>query len=161
MSYENLGLIFPIKRKDRLSYFIDPFHLNDKGQLLCAKFYANKVLSRDLPERDWRNISVPSYSMPVTSLFVKPSGAMPKQTISLTAAINYGDKAVRFAFFAKPPGGDWAKLQDYGRSNKCNWSPDRSGKWKLSLWVKGEDSKEQFDYYKTLSYLVKSGSQGE
>ena len=53
VAYFNTGVLFPRDPARRNEYFIDNYHLNDKGQDYLARFYAHAILKRDFPERDW------------------------------------------------------------------------------------------------------------
>lgn len=74
--------------------------------------------------------------------------------ISFKAEANTNDNSLLYAFFAKPPGRDWIVLQEYGKKNTCSWIPDIKGKWKLSVWMKGKDSKDKYDDFKEIPFSV-------
>lgn len=46
--FENMSRLYPSKFDDRKAFFLDPCHLNDLGQELTAKAYADIILQADL-----------------------------------------------------------------------------------------------------------------
>ena len=54
VEYYNMNYIFPSESKDRDAFFIDEAHLNDGGQELLGKFYAQKILESDFPKINFK-----------------------------------------------------------------------------------------------------------
>ena len=53
VEYFNTGVLYPKDAARRGDYFIDNYHLNDRGQELLARFFAYRILVRDFPGRDF------------------------------------------------------------------------------------------------------------
>ncbi|ETT85593.1 triple tyrosine motif-containing protein [Bacillus mycoides] len=124
------------------------------GKYIVSVYVKDKDSQKEVD--DFKLTSVPIYdeSVKMTQVSADLLSPQPKDKLVRITADAVGGLDKNYQFWVHD-GFTWELVQDYSSKNTYEWTPVKSGKYRISVYVKDKFSKKFVDDFKIINYEIK------